>query len=162
MKIVRRKLEDQEIKSLIADTKSFPDLTYVSKSRWQSFASPYVLEIDNSFAGVCIIYELTNLVKIGPLVILKKYQGKGYGKILMKKVIDDNNDKNLYIGSSCPILSKIVIGFGFKKVTVFSLPKEIKLFLIKQLFDYLSFNLITEAVRKRLNLKRGKYGFFVK
>jgi len=161
MKIVRRKLEDQEIKSLIADTKSFPDLTYVSKSRWQSFASPYVLEINNSFAGVCAIYRLTNWVKIGPLVILKKYQGKGYGKTLMKKVIDENNDKKLYIGSSCPIVGRIVTGFGFKKVTLLSLPKEIKLFLIKQIFEYFSFNLITEAIRKRLILKREKYNFFV-
>lgn len=162
MNIVRRKLEDQEIKSLIADIKSFPNLTYVSKFRWRSFDSPYVLEINNSFAGICVIYKLTNWVKIGPLVILKKYHGKGYGRILIKKVIDDNSDKKLYIGSSCPIVGKIAIGFGFKKVTLLSLPKEIKLFLIKQLFEYLSFNLITEAIRKRLILKRGKYSFFVK
>lgn len=162
MKIVRRKLKDQEIKSLIVDIKSFPDLTYVSKSRWQSFKSPYVLEINDSFVGVCIIYKLTNWVKIGPLVILKKYQGKGYGKILMKKIIDDNSDKKLYIGSSCRIVGKIATGFGFKKTTLLSLPKEIKLFLIMQLFEYINFNLALENLRKRFVLKRGRYSFFVR
>ncbi|MFC1790606.1 hypothetical protein ACFLZP_03945 [Patescibacteria group bacterium] len=66
IKITKRKLRSEEILLLIKNIKSFPDLTYVSQKRWQSFKNCYVACQNQQFAGVCVIYDLGSWLKIGP------------------------------------------------------------------------------------------------
>ena len=114
------------------------------------------------FTGVCVVFFLKDWVKIGPLVILKKFQGKGYGGQLLKQVVDENRDKNLFIASSNKVVEKMALRLGFTRKKYFDLPISIKLFLLKQLYDYLNARLVLEAVRKKMLLKRGKFKFFLR
>ncbi|MBI3379713.1 GNAT family N-acetyltransferase [Candidatus Gottesmanbacteria bacterium] len=106
---------------------------------------------------------LYNSFHIGAIVILDKYQGKGYGKRLLAKVANDFSNQNLYIGSSNEIVGNIVTKLGFRKVSNFSkLPGEIKIYLVKYFLERLDVSFLLDALRKSLYLKRGKYLYFVK
>lgn len=162
-KIIKRNPADKEIDWLINDIRQFPNLTYVSKKRWENFKHCYVLEVNNNFVGVCVVYPLEEWVKIGPLVILKKYQRKGYGNHLFTNVIRRYRNKNIFVASSNKAVENITIREGFVKIeNYFRLPSVIKLFLLKQIFEYLNVTLMTEMVRKRLFFNRKKFSFFLK
>ena len=162
-RVIKRPLKDREITLLINDVRKFPDLVFVSSRLWRNFENSYVLEDKNLFIGVCIIYLFKDWVKIGPLVILRKLQGKGYGKQLFRKVVNENKNRNIFIASSNRAVERIVYKLGFTRVRkYFDLPIIIKFFLLKQLCEYLNPQLIIEAVRKRLFLKRGRFNFFIK
>lgn len=161
--IVQRKLTSLEIKKLIKETKSFPDLIYVSSSHWHKFKKPYCLLVDNNFAGVCAIYDRRDFVKIGPLVILNKFSGKGLGKKMLQHVIQENKNKSLLITSSNQFVGKIVLALGFEKIpNAFLLTTNMRLFLVGQLFEYLNLQTIKEWLRKRKLSQRGKREFYLK
>lgn len=161
--IERRKLTNEEVDLLIYDTISFQSLIYVPKKRWLNYKNPHVIREGNNFAGVCTVYELKDWIKIGPIVVLKKYQGKGYGKKLLNEIVKDHKHKNVFITSSNPKIKKILDKLDFIYINnYFSLPFKIKLFLIKQLHEHLNFNTIIEFIRKRSKFKREKRYFFVK
>ena len=73
------------------DVRLFPDLVFVSRARWRRLIDPYVLEVDRVFAGVCGVYSFDRWIKLGPLVLLKKYHGCKLGKRLLKTIIDDHS-----------------------------------------------------------------------
>ncbi len=163
MKITRRKLHDDEIEMLVGDTRFFPDLNYVSPARWKNFKKPYVLKMGNDFIGVCQVYELGDWIKIGPFALLQKYHGKDYGKLLLNKILDDHSQKNIFIASSNPILKHLLMKLDFRQISGYlNLPIPIKLFLIKQVIEFLHVNMIVEFIRKRLIFKRDKLSFYVK
>lgn len=61
---------------------------YLYELNENEFSRLYVLEIDNNiigYAGVHIIFEQSQITTIG---ISKKYQNKGYGKVLLNHLID--------------------------------------------------------------------------
>lgn len=162
-RIVRRKLTNEEVDLLIHDTKSFPSLVYVSKERWLGFENPYIIGESDNFAGVCMVYELKDWIKIGPLVVLKKYQSKGFGKQLLYQIVKDYKDKNIFITSSNTNVKKILDKFNFTYINnYFSLPFEMKLFLIKQLYEHFNFNMLVEFIRKFFTLSRRKRYYYVK
>lgn len=161
--IKRRKLTNKEVDLLIHDTKFFPSLIYVSKKRWLGFKNPYIIEEGNNFVGVCMIYELKDWIKIGPLIVLKKYQGKGFGKKLLYQIVKDYKNKNIFITSSNPNVKKILDKFNFIYVnSYFSLPLKMRLFLIKQLYEHISLNMLIEFIRKKLISNDEKRYYFVK
>lgn len=161
--IVQRKLTESEITELVENVRLFPNLAYVSPSRWRHFTNPYCILVDGYFAGVCAIYSFKNWVKLGPLVILKKHQGKGLGKKLLHKIIHDHNDRSIFIASSNPVVQYIVTCFDFQQISsFFSLPKDVQLFLIRQLVEHLNIAFITESIRKKLFLRRSGIKFFGK
>jgi GNAT superfamily N-acetyltransferase len=146
----------------VRDILLFPNLAYVSPSRWQHFKKPYCLLIGDQLAGVCQVYEFNNWIKLGPLVLLAKHHGKGLGKILLGKIIDDHTRTNIFIASSNPAVIHIVESLGFQRIShYFLLPQEVKLFLFKQLIEHVNITFVREGIRKKFFLHRNKIKLFI-
>ena len=161
--VVRRPLQEQEIEALVSDIRLYPSLIYVARSRLAHFKTPYVLEDGGAFIGICATYEFGHWVKLGPFVLLKKFHGKGYGKILLTKVVGDYAKKNIYVTSSHIAVQKIIEQLGFKEIrNVFSLPFPVKLFLLKQLHEHLHWDAVIEFMRKKLTMKSGVRKYYIK
>lgn len=163
LQIVRRPLKEIEIKLLMKDIKLYPDLVFVKKSRFRKYNNAYIVEQDNEFVGLCGIYAMRDWVKLGPLVFLKKFHGKGFGKILLSKIVDDYSNKNIFITSSNIAVQKIISRLGFDEISgYFKLPIPILLFLIKQLYEHIHWKMITEFFRKKLTMTRNVRKYYIK
>lgn len=161
--IVRRMLTDPEITELVENIRLFPDLAYVSPKRWKHFTDPYCIIVNGHFAGICAIYTFNIWVKLGPLVLLKKYQGNGLGKKLLTNIFEDYHDKSIFIASSNPIVQHIAKTNKFTELSsFFSLPREIQSFLLKHLAEHMNTQFIVEGIRKKFFLQRGGTKFYVK
>lgn len=161
--IVRRPLSDSEIELLIKDITYYPDLIYVKQSRLKTYKNAYVVEEDEQFVGICGIYEINDWIKLGPLVLLKKYHGKGYGKILLSRIVSDHSNKNIFITSSNIVVQKIISRLNFKEVSgYFKLPTKIQVFLIGNFYEHLHWKLITEFLRKLFLMKRNVRKYYIK
>ena len=86
-------LTEEEITKLISSIKTAPDLAFVDRKNWKRYPNPYCVFADKEFAGVCCITETKHWIKIGPLVILPKYQGKRLGKLLFNTVVEKQTNK---------------------------------------------------------------------
>ena len=158
--IEKHTLTEEEITELISSIKTAPDLAFVDRKNWKRYPNPYCVFADKEFAGVCCTSETKHWVKIGPLVTLSKFQGKGLGKLLFNTVVAKQT-KSLCVMSSCPILQHLTDSAGFTEApNVFALPNEVQRLLIRQLANYLSIPYLLEALRKKLILKRGKVRVF--
>ncbi len=163
IRIIIRRLSSKEIDSLINEIKLFPHLTYVSRNNFQNAKTIYVLEIDNKLAGICVVYVDRNWVKLGPLVFLNKYQGRGLATNLIFEILKLNSDKNIIVVSSNPKVKNILRKFGFIKAKSFiSLEREVKIILLKQLITYSGIRIYLESIRKRIYMKRGSICFYIK
>ena len=163
IKIIRRSLKEREIKHLLEDIKLYPDLVFIKESRFRKYDNAYIIEQDEEFVGLCGIYEMKDWIKLGPLVFLKKYHGKGYGKILLNKIVDDYSNKNIFITSSNIAVQKIISRLDFQEVAgYFSLPLPIILFLFKQLYEHIHWKMITEFFRKKLTMTRNTRKYYIK
>lgn len=163
MKIIKRPLNNQEIDSLISDIHYYPSLIYLKKSRLSKYAKPYVVEVGNEFVGMCAVYEFNNWVKLGPLVFLKKFHGKGYGKILLTKIVKDYLKKDLYITSSNIAVQKTVEKLEFKEIkSLLYIPLSVKLFLVKQIYEHFHWKLIAEFIRKKITMKNNARKYYIK
>jgi len=68
----------------------------------------------------------------------------------------------LFITSSNIAVQKIVSKLNFQEVeSYFNLPTIVKLFLIKQLFEYFHWELIVEFLRKKFTMKRNKRMYYI-
>lgn len=159
--ITKRGLTVKEIGILSKEIAHFPDLSLVDDKLWSRYET-YVLTIDNRLAGICAVKKLEKFVKIGPIAVLEKYQGKGYGKLLFKSVVNRYKKYNIYIGSSNSRVKMMVKKAGFKKLENFrSLPREIKIYLLKYLFDRMNIDFILDDLKKRLFYRKDKYWYFL-
>lgn len=158
-------LSYKEAKALVSALKDFPDIIYVPLQRWLSIKAPYKVYIDEVFAGVCVVYAVSkDCVKIGPMVVLEKFQGNGIAKIFLKRILVDYKDRKLiFIASSSSKLQKILPRFGFaQQKSLLLLPWSIKVFLVKQMLTWMSIGLIWESVRKRGCMKRNQMLYYLR
>ena len=163
IKIIRRSLNENEINLLMMDIRLYPDLVFVKESRFRKYNDAYIVEQDKEFVGLCGIYEMKDWVKLGPLVFLKKFHGKGYGKILLNKIVNDYSDKNIFITSSNIAVQKIISRLDFKEVAgYFNLPLPILLSLIEQLYEHIHWKMVTEFFRKKFTMTRNARKYYVK
>lgn len=81
--IAKRQLYTDERAQLATATISFPNIGFISKDLWTYFKTVYVATTGKNFIGVCVVIPLHGWIKLGPMVILKKYHGQGYGKELL-------------------------------------------------------------------------------
>ncbi len=161
--ITRRNLTVPEINELVSDIRLYPDLTYVSSSRFRHLTEPYCVSIDGFFAGICGIYSFDTWIKLGPLVLLHRFHGLGVGRKLLDKIITDYKNTPIYIASSNPVVQHIITSHDFKQIpSYFNLPNEVKLFLVKQLVEHLNWNFLKESTRKKFIQRRGDIKFYVR
>ncbi|MCL4338969.1 GNAT family N-acetyltransferase [Patescibacteria group bacterium] len=159
--IFQRKLADSEIMLLLSQSPFFPDVGLYAKKTWEGFQNPFIILKDDKFIGVCVVIPLENWLKLGPVIILKEFQGKGYGKRLLSRVVERYRANNLYIGSSNKKVGHIVKGLNFRKISYMGLPGEIKVFLLRQFWERLNLNFIKDAIPK-LFRKSGRYRYFIR
>ncbi|MFH0773240.1 MAG: GNAT family N-acetyltransferase [bacterium] len=164
--ITVRKLKEWEIDSLIQEIDKFPQPAYISKDRWKGFDCIYTVALDNNLAGVCVVIYLGTWIKLGPLIVFEKYQGKGLSTLLLNRITEDFKDKNIYIGSFNPRVGKVAEKLGFMKLSqndFMHLPKEIKLYHIKYWLECINFNILSALIKKRFRFKDGNaYSFYLK
>ncbi|MFZ2206132.1 MAG: GNAT family N-acetyltransferase [Microgenomates group bacterium] len=161
--IVRRPLTETEIDLLMEDIKLYPDLIYVKKSRFQKYKDAFILEEAGSFVGICAVYETGRWVKLGPLVFLRKHHGKGYGKLLLTKIVSEYSNVNMFISSTNIAVQKIISRLGFKEIAGYLyLPYKMIYFLIGHLYEHIHWKLITEFIRKLILMKRNSRKFYIK
>jgi len=161
--IQKRKLSSLESKILEAETMDFIHTGFTSQHIWQKYFPVYVMAAGNKLIGIVNIVGLNEWMKIGPVVILAKYQGKGYGGKILKHVVSDMKNNNLYIGSSNPYIWRIVEGLGFERLDNYlKLPREIKIYLLKYFLERLNFEFIINEAKKIREKKRTKYRFYAR
>lgn len=150
--IQKDKLTSHERNLLSEELHKFPHVGFISPEDWKKFSQKYELYIareNRQLVGVCMTVKLNHFIKIGPLIVLAKYQGKGFGWKLLSFIIKRNSKDNLYIGSSNSRVWKIAEGLDFKPCFGFwKLPLEIKFYLIGYFLERLSWNFITDALSK--------------
>lgn len=82
------------------------------------FSSLYVLEINGEVIGYSGLYQLFERAEILTLAVSKKYQGKGYGKMLLQHLIDEAiKNESEVISLEVRVSNKVAINlyekFGF-------------------------------------------------
>jgi hypothetical protein len=162
IKIVKRTLHQEEINILIEEIKKFPNPVFCTKKRWQNFKCVYIILNNNKLVGICEVIKINNWIKLGPFIVLQKYQGKGYGKMIFQKIIDDYPNNNLFVGSRNPAVHKIAVNLGFKEeLSFWKLPNEIKSTLFDQILESFHFEYLKELIRKR-SIQQGPYRYFIR
>ena len=94
--IIKRELKDKEISLLINEIRGFSAPFYVKYKVWKSFKNNYILLINNKFAGVFVINIYKDWIKLGPFVLLKEFQGKGFGTKIFKLILRDYKKDKLF------------------------------------------------------------------
>lgn len=157
-----RFLTNAEIGILNKEVLNFSHLIYVAPWIWKK-QPVETAEVDGRLAGVLVVYRFDNWIKLGPMAILKKYQGRGLGKCLLRKALSKSKERNIFINSTNPLVEKIALSHGFKEINGFLLlPNKIRIFLVKQAFDYITLKNFLEIMRKMLGMPRGKRKYFIK
>ena len=161
MRISKRILRDSETDILVRQLRDFPHVGWVSASGWRKVGDVYVATEKQEFVGICRFVVLPHWIKLGPFVVTKKFQGKGYGGQLLKHVIDDLKGNNLYIGSSNPVVGKLALQNGFQRESNYlRLPGEIQRYLIAYLFERLNSTFIRDQINKQLTQIKGKLYYY--
>ena len=120
-----------DISKIVADTKNFPYLTYVGLRSWRLFDGYYSAYLDGSFAGVLAVNKIGSWVKLGPLVILAKFHGKGVATALIKKALILEKGR-IYLASANPSVWKIAQKLGFQEsFTWITTPLAVKMIYLK-------------------------------
>lgn len=160
--INKRKLRPEEINLLTEEIKKFPNPVFITKKRWQKFDFVYVATKNKELIGICAITKTNNWIKLGPFILMQKYQGQGYGKIIVNHIVKNNPNNNFFIGSRNPTVHKIALDLGFKEeLSFWQLSKEIKITLLDQLLESLNIVYLKELIRKR-SIQQGAYRYFTK
>ncbi|NQS89237.1 GNAT family N-acetyltransferase [Patescibacteria group bacterium] len=160
--ITKRKLTAKEIDLLQKEISDSLNITLFSKHRWRKFDILFVATHQGKLVGVCAVVDLDNWGKIGPLIILKNYQGKKCGTKLLNHVVTTFRHHNLFIGSSNSKVWSIVNKLRFNQIGYSKLPKQVKLYFFKYIIENLNCSFILDTIKKRLLHKRGEYKTFIR
>ncbi|MPQ43943.1 GNAT family N-acetyltransferase, partial [Clostridium tarantellae] len=100
---------------------SIKDIKYEYSRRFFLDNLAIFIRVDNKIVGYGQILFLEGKYTIANLGILTEYQGKGYGKLLIKKLLNlakEENISQLYIKvkESNKIAMKLYKGIGFEEV----------------------------------------------
>ena len=154
--VIHKKIPSKkELDHIITETKHFPNQIYVGPKTWASFDGHYCAYVDNNFSGILAVNRFSNWVKLGPLVVLSRYHGKGIGTKLVKTAIkEENKHKQIYLASANPAVWKIVGKLCFVQYkNISDLPWSVKLIYtimsLKVLVQGEFLEFIKELIRKK-------------
>lgn len=164
-KLVKRRVNENEAKSLANKIKETSNITGYSWREWIEFEHVIVAEDDDGqLAGVCS-YEDFNYdwTFISVIFVVKEFRGKGVGKCLFQTACDDiiSAHKKVYTSSKNPIIIKMMNDFSFVTFnTLFSLPEPYKkyefIFIVRSIKWVSNFYRLTEIIRKSLKYGHGE------
>ncbi|MBI3954937.1 GNAT family N-acetyltransferase [Candidatus Gottesmanbacteria bacterium] len=164
--VVVRKLTADEIIFLNEEIAKSPHPLFFGKKEWCEADKIYTISVENNLAGVCVVYNLGDWLKLGPLIIAQKFQHQGLGRIVLKKIVSENKNVNIYIGSHNPYVGKIVEKMGFVKRSAssfFSLPKEIIFYYLQFFAGRINLKCLSEWYRKMRKFRNhNKYFLYFK
>lgn len=121
----------QNIAQVVADTKDFPFLTYIGPRSWRSFDGYYSVYLDHMFAGVLAVNRFGAWVKLGPLVVLTKFHGRGVASALIKKAVATEKQR-IYLASANPKVWRIARNVGMvERFNWLNLPLPIRIIYLK-------------------------------
>lgn len=160
--IEKRLLTQSEADLLTESMSQFPNIGFIEKNSWNTlFSTIFVATKDHELVGICSAVLLKGWVKIGPFIILEKFQGKGFGKILFTHVVQQFPKKNRYVGSSNPFVWKIAEQNKFRKVKNFwHLSGEIQRYLLIYILKRISVYFYIDALKK-LFQRKFPYRYYV-
>jgi len=163
MKITKRALTIDEMDSLSSEMKNFPHIGFIDRRLWQKYENIFVATHNNSLIGVCVAIHLKHWIKLGPLVVRKAFQGRGYGDALLSYAVYFYKNNDLYIGSANPRVWVIADKLGFLKTkNIFCVPFEIQRYLLSYIYERFSYVYLHDAIKKRLQTTSGQYFYFFK
>jgi ribosomal-protein-alanine N-acetyltransferase len=67
---------------------SWPVEHFIHDIRDEDLAYPYVLEVKNEIIGYSVCWFYAQEVHIGNIAVEKTHQRKGYGRLMLEKIID--------------------------------------------------------------------------
>jgi GNAT superfamily N-acetyltransferase len=158
-RIIKRKLSENEISSLAEESRKSAHIGLIKPSLWKKFKDIYVAEDNEKLVGICAIFHLKNWIKIGPIIVLGKEQGKGIGKALISTIIQEYPKSNFYIGSSNPRVKSIASKCCFIPVSFLLLPFEIKIYLLSYIYQRLGVEYLVDGLKKKIMLKK-EFSFY--
>lgn len=161
LQIGKRMLTRAEQDIISREIRKFRNPVYFSRKHWEEVTGAYVAEEINGLAGICGISPLKQWIKLGPFVVLAKYQGKGIGKQIMQTAVNENKNKYLFIGSRNHAVWAIAENFGFREKSVIALPWEVQQYLLGTSKWFLDPEYIRELIRKN-SASEGPYRCFIK
>lgn len=160
--IKKRLLNDKETLLFSHETQQSKDIGYISPQIFKDFPIVYVAEAKEKLAGILVAIPLSKWIKLGPFIILRKYQGKGLGNKLFTYVINKHKMNDLYISSSNSKVCHLAVKNGFSLTSFFHLPWEIKRYLFDYLLQRLNGMFIIDDIIKKIRYHRGTYRYFIK
>lgn len=157
----KRRLNEREVDALVEEIRKFPN-PLTGKKSWLALQMVYIVKNNNDLVGVCGVRRLHGWIKMGPFVVFEKYHGKGQGKAILKVIMEDYPQMNLFVGSRNPAVAKIVVSLGFHEIkNIWQVPCTIKLYLLSTICDFFSIHFIKEFIRKK-PASEGPFRFFVR
>lgn len=141
----------------------YSNLTYFSIHQLLTIPHTYIIEYNGASAGMCGVYLDNAWIKIGPLVLLSRFQGLGLSRKIITAVMRDFSKQNMLILSSHVKVQHIIGTLGFEKLqSLGDIPLPFKIFLCRQLITLVSPTLILEKIRKSVFLKPGRLYWYVR
>lgn len=163
MKLVKRSPTNEEALSLHQAVRQSKHIISFPLEKWASSQDVYVAENEQGeMVGACIVSRTGPYYKLGPLAIVKKHQGKSFGKNVIGQIIEKYPQRSFVVGSSNPKVVSIANRFGFREVKYRQVFLSMRLYLLKYLLSVISFSYLMEGVEKNLLQKRGRYRVFVR
>lgn len=148
--IRKQKLTSDQANFLTEEVIKVPNISYFRPDFWLKIPI-YATFVDGEFAGACGLVDLSkDFKKIGPFVILRKFQAQGIGKRLFEEILKDNKDKKLLIYTTNPAMMAIVRKNNFSEVSTFyMLSPAVFVYIIKHILGNISLTLMKCSLRKR-------------
>ena len=120
-----RRMQNSDVPSVFEiEKKVFDDVwsktSFLYEIKNKSYSFPYVLIVNGDLVGYCVCWYFENELHIGNFAVDKKYQGKGFGKILMQKIFElfpEYNQALLEVNHSNNIAINLYLKFGFEVLT---------------------------------------------
>jgi len=146
------KLSDEEIVELTKRITTSYHIVYIKSSFLKKMKAKKAY-VNKQFAGACCVAKIKDrLYKIGPMVVLEDFEGIGIASQLLKEIIEQNKDKDLFIHSSNPAMLKVINKYKFTRVENFrNIPLEVLTYLLSgHILKNLDLNLVKYFVKKRI------------
>lgn len=152
--------EITEIVTAIKASSGFTDYTVDELRQYNENHKVIGLRSSGEICGVAT-YEFIDeeWAEITTMIVLPKYQGKGFGKKLWQKVVDKLSSRNIFAVAFNPITkNSLALKTGFQKKRFWQLPFVVQFFFAVQRFRL---HKILGFFSKK-ELKLGELDFFIR